>query len=428
MITSEQILILILILIISAISLLVRCCEKDSSSIKIGGTSSSDGIQWENIHLFERLGSGVTCSVFRASLNGKNYALRRCKVLVGDIDLKTLRFKKLTNEMKFYKFVDTIKPDMQKLFMRLYGYRVYKGDYKNEVPEYRKDVIEMNKKWKNEIAQYEKSPLVIDYLLELGGQTLYEYMLENIRSEKPLAERYKIVLQILTALKFLRDNDYIHADIHASNILCELHDSETESTGPEIKLIDYGKTYKWTDISKRGELKPENKYKRLNYQVNIDLQQFIGMITNSDYLHRTYFNSLFKSIVKFPPKIKLLKYIKSCGQLDKCFEIIRQIHSLTDNTTRSNIEEFLTNISRGILTADLEKADKDCNWYIYGLSQVIFDLIDAKKSEEYWRKYIPDIKYPPYFIPDADIMFMYENFHNMDKIIKYIEEKNKALL
>jgi hypothetical protein len=158
------------------------------------------------------IGQGATAKVYRKG----DRIIKRSKMLPGT-DTDTFR------ELRFFGWIESLSPDEQRYFSRMFGYRIYRSDfehiyaYAGQSEEDKKAQEERNKsKWTMEItSEYKGRPLVIT-----EGTTM--------------TKRYMIVIQALDIIQIMKKHRVAHVDLGLHNVVID---------NGNIACIDYGETY-----------------------------------------------------------------------------------------------------------------------------------------------------------------------------------------
>ena len=91
--------------------------------------------------------------------------------------------------------------------MKMYDYNITKCNYKHQ-PKYIDPLI------KKDLENRNKSKYCLDMIIEYKGKTITDLIKKGIS----LKERYCLIIQLLYALEIIRQNGYMHQDIHQGNI------------------------------------------------------------------------------------------------------------------------------------------------------------------------------------------------------------------
>lgn len=145
----------------------------------------------------------------------------------------------------------------------------------------------------------------IDYLAPKQYVTLKEY----IRNDFSLYERYQIIKQIISGLRYAHEHDIYHGDLHPKNIM-------VEKSSKQIKIIDFGTSFRDKDYSK----------KRDNILMLQTAEFVLGKYYNKDILMNVDCNILpanvIRLIIKAMSKIVVLISFWKEGKNE---EVIRSI-------------------------------------------------------------------------------------------------------
>ena len=146
--------------------------------------------------------SGITYLVEKENIK---YVLKRQKILPKE-KKKDYKYQ-IWREIDFGNFVNSLSKTKQNYFMKMYEYDLFECDYKHK-PRY------VDPNFKKELDNRNKSKYCLDIIVEHKGETLSNLLRKNLS----LKERYSIVIQILYGLDIVRNNCYMHQDVHSGNI------------------------------------------------------------------------------------------------------------------------------------------------------------------------------------------------------------------
>jgi serine/threonine protein kinase len=165
----------------------------------------------------EILGSGLFGTVFLGKYKNKTYAVKIEKyseLYKKDFDTET-------------KFATAVKDN--KFFMKIYERKII-NPCKHKQPKFKWFKF-LNEDIKKKVKILTKSKKCIITLSEyLDGKDLNSYI-----NKFRLKDYYKMLLDLYTAIKFIKKKGYIHGDLHLHNILCK-----KENNTYSFKIIDYG--------------------------------------------------------------------------------------------------------------------------------------------------------------------------------------------
>lgn len=355
--------------------------------------AKQDSINWDNIKILEELGKGAAGIVYKVDLDGKEYALKREKILSNKIikSRGNLQFKKQHKyDIELYDFIDTLPADEQKYFIKLYDYRIYKCNYKHKLPEFLNIIFKNDPKFKKWQKEKDDSPYCADYLIELGGKSIKHKLFNMIENKSPNLRKYgrKLAHDVLKACNILRKNNRYHGDAYEGNIV--------ETNKGDFKLIDYGESRK-----------VEAKRQKIKYSVNVDL---IGTMFILAGIGGYFWENYLSKLDKLPPFSDFVKFmIKKNAWNDIC-DKLKYISKYAIN--KNEIDAVLDKIAQGqkIPEGFVEKI---------GSTPVLAAIYYPKLFVEYWKQYIANYKEINPLLSYTDLQFMVDNFHDMDKLISH---------
>jgi len=390
-------------------------------------TFHSNNINWDRVEIIQNLGSGAYGDVYIAKYDSDSstpgiYALKREKISPKNVIVskKTGSLKlKPSRELKFYNFIDTLPPNEQKYFVRLQAHRAILCTHSHKWPSYLQKMLEGNSKLQKRLANLEKSPYCAEYLMDFGGNSLKsitDKMTKNNNVDFQFMK--KVTLGILNIIKITRKNNYIIDDLHSGNIT--VLDNKTRDSDIGVKLIDY------------NEVKDVNidKYMQGNFDTNRDLLSLIGLLLNGGY----FFINYLSKIDKFPPitehirfirKVpgaweKMVGYITTIDKRKQISDTIGKIDRISDIKNKSLVKEIDQRLGPyiGIIFAILYPKEDIAWWNIVATASKI-EIQDSPDSPEIQDS--PEIPEIPLLLPQSDLVFMLDNYNNMDKLISHFE-------
>ena len=79
-------------------------------------------MDFTKIKVIKELGTGMYATTYLVELDGKQYALKKQKILEGNRNRSS---RSITwREMFFYEYVNKMPPDTQKFFCKLFGFKI----------------------------------------------------------------------------------------------------------------------------------------------------------------------------------------------------------------------------------------------------------------------------------------------------------------
>jgi hypothetical protein len=188
------------------------------------------------------LGSGMSSTAYIVEIKKKKYVYKIGKIHSDQLHNGVLKYSDKSNyiyqELKFYKFIDTLPKNQSIFFMKLHHYKIlpncnhYQKSYKM-------------------LPEFKKSQYCIHQIIDFMGITLYEFLQNNEVSYNML---YGIMLQIYHIISILHKNKYLHADVYTNlgNITIKPSKLKTiiitinkkqykiQTNGYIVSFIDYG--------------------------------------------------------------------------------------------------------------------------------------------------------------------------------------------
>jgi serine/threonine protein kinase len=331
--------------------------------------------------------SGITYLVEKENIK---YVLKRQKILPKETK-KDYKYQ-IWREIDFGNFVNSLSKTKQNYFMKMYEYDLFECDYKHK-PRY------VDPNFKKELDNRNKSKYCVDMLLEYKGNVLDDLLQKKLS----LYERYCMIIQILYALEIMRENKYMHQDIHPGNITYEKTSNKIKIYGKELKckyqysLIDYGLVrHKKYNKTKKEKKEYENLYDD-NNDVSFELINQIILQT-----YRLYGIYIEKKR-KFPER-NIKKELMEFMSNKKIWEEIKDI---LYKKNKKWFDEFES------------KNKMEEKWELINRIYFLFSSFNRKKYLKIigWKEYLPLL------LPKDDLLYMVKNATNNKKIIKYLLNK-----
>ncbi len=344
---------------------------------KDGGADDEAAINFDAVTDYTPIGAGVFGTVYKVNYAGRQYALKREKILAEDAQ-KTPRQITAYNTLKTLPCADN--------FVKIYGWRVYKCDFANTPPPAVANRIAYDPWLAKAVASLQKSEYCLDTLMELGGSPLGKYLEQCISMTSGgtnMAKNYNIIKQLLQIVKCTREHDILIGDLHAGNIL--LNEDQ------QVKVIDYGEIYTLSEIAALPDEGTRN-FMNARFEYNDDL---FGIIAECMYGQHT-FETYLSKLKKFPDPAEMVTWYKSRGKW-------------------TEIERHLQNIFRE--SSLLSTIDKGPYHEIGKQIDFVGGIVDPAGATEFWQQYVPEFKDPGTLIPQDDLVFMLDNYWDMDALI-----------
>ena len=352
-----------------------------------------DDINWNIIVNLNILGSGVAGTVYLVKYYGKEYALKRQKVLENVLTYLKNDFKDgYKNELQFYNWINTLPLFEQNHFIKMYGYRIFKCDHKQKLKDWQINAIKKDPIYQKQVEDLDKSPYCAEYLMEIGGVTL-QTIINKMMTVNNIDENLikKIACELLKTVKIMRRDGYVHGDIHTGNITI---------LNNQIKLIDYGSA---------ENINSANESILTKFEINTDLMMIISLLTNFGYY---FINVRGKFEYKSPLITTYVKYIQKKGYWGEISKYIQTIYPKS--------VDIITKINKSAdITIFDEEINKELGEFLYDVAFILYPDLDQK----FWSK-ILNAKLPivPPLLNQKELIYILHNYHNMDKLIKHFSE------
>ena len=402
--------------------------SKNTSIIKKNTKKSilkktNNTINFDDVKIKNKLGSGLFGTTYLALLNNKEYALKIQHILEKD---KNKDFKnELWRELDLYNFINTLNKKDQLFFNKLYDYKIY--DNCTHLQE-RAFVLDHDKQLLDKINKIEKSKLCIKYLIDYGGKiNLHDFLINNKIMVKQVLS---ILLQICKMILILYNNGYSHNDLHLGNIMIKNTDEKYFNfmnkkipyNGYQLMLIDYGLV-----LHKKYGIKYKNFSKlfltdRTKYMFNEIYNGTFNVISNSskniddcekakklkpwEHKINTYDDySIIKQIILNHSNFYTMtkhKYLKIYPNTEKLLNYIES--EIKNNKNKIDIIEFVKN-----------KKNKNDFYDILNRIEMEFNLCFTDK----YAKYVKWCSYPEFLLP-KDIVLNLLIINNYTDYINYL--------
>jgi serine/threonine protein kinase len=149
------------------------------------------------------IGSGLLGTVYEGKYHRKKYAVK--------IEKYSEKYKsEYDTETKFAKVVSK-----NKYFMKIYDRQIINPcTHKQKKPEWFKFI---NSHLKKKVSILTKSKKCIMTLCEyVEGKNLQHFI-----NKFTLKDYFRLLIELYTAIKFIKSKGYIHGDLHLQNIICK---------------------------------------------------------------------------------------------------------------------------------------------------------------------------------------------------------------
>jgi len=254
----------------------------------------NDNIIFNDINIIKTLGAGMLGTTYLAKYNNNIYALKIQHILPND---KNKSYKNaLWRELDLYDYINTLKPQQQIFFTKLYGYEITNNCKHKQIRPYKIDFTKKDK-FAVEQLKLDKSDWCVKLLTEYKGKkTLQQYLFKNTLT---IDQTYSIILQICNIMIILYEGGYSHNDLHAGNIMLNFTEEKTFKflnkripfNGLQITAIDYGEVL--------------HKKFKINYKNGND----VFLKNRKQFLFDELYNSMMLVIINFD------KYIGDCKRM-----------------------------------------------------------------------------------------------------------------
>lgn len=374
----------LLIILVVAIAILIAYI-----GLKLPLLQFIGGFEWSSLETVQPLGSGAFGDVYVVKDSSNYYALKREKIPTDWVDTNGNELKFVPTQMgelEFYKFIDTLPKDLQKHFVRLHNYRIFKCDHVHKLADWQIKMMENNQEFRSNMNLRINSPYCAEYLMDIGGNSL-EVLIESGEIKPSSNEMRSVVAQLLKVVKIVGDNGYIINDLHSGNVV--VNDGI-------CKLIDYGEVKKLPDNS--------SKYK-------FDLTGLLSMISGT--------NSMFRNLppASDPALSSIINHIKFLRENNAWDDIYKYIRVMNPNSPDLN----LLLGKPELLEDEIKIINNNTGPYLAMINLILYPDLNAK----YWRRIYPDhtLQYTQY-VDEESLMFFLDNFNDIDALIDYFNNIN----
>jgi len=197
-------------------------------------------MDFTKIKVIKTLGTGMYATTYLVKLDGKQYALKKQKILEGNRNRSS---RSITwREMFFYDYVTKMPPETQKFFCKLYGFNIEDNCKHTQI---RPKNIQKNANLKAKMDEINASNICANFLIEYKGDTtLYDFMGTKLVPK----QIYSILLQLCKIIFVMSDALYAHNNVHLGNFMVlptkdktfEFQGAQIPHNGLQISAIDYG--------------------------------------------------------------------------------------------------------------------------------------------------------------------------------------------
>jgi serine/threonine protein kinase len=291
------------------------------------------------------------------------YEVKQHVFQIGHVLAKDARNKKsnVWKSLNFYKIVRG-----HRNFTNIIDFKIINNcKYKHKLTKHQLDNAKYNTKFYKHLLKVHKSPYcLLKYRELIKGDTL-----STCIGKLSLKQKYSIINQLIDAIIFMKKKGYRHSSIHGANVMYD-------KTKDRCVIIDYD------DVVKGKEMKPYDKTHDKKLNNNIDLLAVIYLLWKQN---------LFKELVE--RKINL--------------------------PSPKDFDNHMIKSKQFMKDKDIQSID-----YIH-IQRELFNVKYPKETQHIITNKLKKIIPNTYFIPKEDIIFMYKNVRDINKIKKYINNKMK---
>jgi serine/threonine protein kinase len=351
----------------------------------------------DNVVIKREIGRGMQGTTYEVEFNNEKYALKRQKVFKYDIQNKQ---SLLWIELYFYKWIDDLDDNDKLFFMKLHNFKFYRCDPNSIRTPFVRRIRNV---------KLRASPYCFDMLLDLKKGNIVQLLYDNKLSDN---ERYSMIIQCLYSVYLMHKSFWTHNDIKSTNIAYDTTEYKSISIkldksymiptfGKIYSLIDYGsvkhKKYRMT-------LTQYKVYYNL-YKYYFDLISIIKHImlnTNKYYSHTPHVESP-------PPQYFYTKYpqlwIKAKNYLLNVFFI--------DNNDVEYCKSWFKRHETTEISFDKYEHDVRNN-----MISILFKILILFYDRELYCN-TKKLTCGYVFIHNEHIDFVFNNIHDLKKVIKY---------
>ena len=322
----------------------------------------------EDIVIINKLGAGMLGDVYLCSYKNNHYALKIEKILVADVDYDVAK-----QEWREVDFSYSFGNSYPESFVTLCKHDIVRDYVKKKYVLKNKN---MSDYVKNRLKMKSKSKYSIRKLYSLIHNTLKDEI--NQLSTNQL---YSVILQVIYICNLMKEHGYTHNDLHTKNIgiihtdknkTMNMFGRTIKTFGIQIKLIDFG----------------------------FCLHEKYGLSEDELFIHKygleNEINRLLIRLVKFDKAHKVNK-IFSWSETPDIYD------NFVESKCYRTIEDFGIN--------DYDR----------------FSIFQILLPEVFQKMLLKDnfikVNKPMTLIDTMDILFIFKNKADIDKILKYLVEK-----
>lgn len=201
-------------------------------------------INFDEIKVTRKLGSGMLGTTYLAKYRNKTYALKIQHILEKDVPKN---FKsELWRELDVYKYISKLSRTDKLFFTSLHGYDIYNQCEHIQKRPFDIDNADAKNEFIKRLKKLDESDWCVKYLMDYKGHmTLQNYLIKYKPSPKVI---YSVLSQICKIIYTLYLGGYSHNDLHPGNIMVnktdrryfDFMDNKIPYHGLQISAIDFG--------------------------------------------------------------------------------------------------------------------------------------------------------------------------------------------
>jgi len=288
-------------------------------------------MDFTKIKVIKKLGTGMYASVYLIEYDGKQYALKKQKILEGNRNRSS---RSITwREMFFYEYVNKMSPDTQKFFCKLFGFKIEDNCTHTQI---RPKNIQKNANLKTKMNEINASNICANFIIEYkGDMTLYDFMGTTL-SPKQI---YSILLQLCKIIFVMSEAMYSHNNVHLGNFMVlptkdktfEFMGSQIPHNGLQISAIDYGDMTLEASGARYAEDEESYYFLELSKVIFYVLMNMPKMekdcrLQKKKYpseLNKNFMNNFWEAILKHPEYAE--KYLKLYPKLRDFYSKLNKV-------------------------------------------------------------------------------------------------------